>query len=119
MGDLIRCKSSLLRPSALPTEPCVFGLPEVPDAPAATIISGVYPLRDGCGTTPLEGLRKRIRRSPREYSNFSRLCSRMNCNSCAICFNSGVAKLSAALSDPFLDGWFEVFLRVMPVVKAL
>src|ERR1700688_4014773 len=119
MGDLIRCKSSLLRPSAPPAEACWLELADVFDPPPSTIISGAYPLRDCCTTTPLDGLRKRIRRSPREYSNSSRLCSVMNCNSCSICFNSGVAKLSAPLLAALLADDFEVFLRVMPVVRSL
>src|ERR1700686_4703832 len=109
MGDLIRCKSSLLRPSPPPADACWLALANVSGAPPGTIISGAYPLRDCCNTTPLDGLRKRIRRSPREYSNSSRLCSVMNCNSCSICFNSRFAKLSVAL----LATCLEVFLRVM------
>src|SRR5882672_7432221 len=58
-------------------------------------------------TTPADGLRKRIRRSPREYSNSSRLCSVMNCRSSSICWISGLANAPVD---------FEGFFRFMPVL---
>src|SRR5216684_2477618 len=59
-------------------------------------------------TTPVDGLRKRIRRSPREYSNSSRLCSVMNCRSSSICWISGLANAPVD---------FEGFFRFMPVLN--
>src|SRR5882724_321385 len=59
-------------------------------------------------TTPADGLRKRIRRSPREYSNSSRLCSVMNCRSSSICWISGLANAPVD---------FEGFFRFMPVLN--
>src|SRR6267143_5496109 len=59
-------------------------------------------------TTVCDGLRKRIRRSPREYSNSSRLCSVMNCRSSSICWISGLANAPVD---------FEGFFRFMPVLN--
>src|SRR6476661_594399 len=59
-------------------------------------------------TTVCDGFRKRIRRSPREYSNSSRLCSVMNCRSSSICWISGLANAPVD---------FEGFLRFMPVLE--
>src|SRR6267378_138773 len=58
-------------------------------------------------TTVCDGLRKRMRRSPREYSNSSRLCSVMNCRSSSICWISGLANAPVD---------FEGFFRFMPVL---
>src|SRR6266481_3762853 len=59
-------------------------------------------------TTVCDGFRRRIRRSPREYSNSSRLCSVMNCRSSSICWISGLANASVD---------FEGFFRFMPVLN--
>src|SRR6267378_122904 len=59
-------------------------------------------------TTVCDGLRKRMRRSPREYSNSSRLCSVMNCRSSSICWISGLANAPVD---------FEGFFRFMPILE--
>src|SRR5882762_1262934 len=59
-------------------------------------------------TTVCDGLRRRMRRSPREYSNSSRLCSVMNCRSSSICWISGLANAPVD---------FEGFFRFMPVLE--
>src|SRR5277367_5877469 len=60
--------------------------------------------------TPAEGFFSRIFRSPREYSNSSRLCSLIKRRSCSICWTSGLAM--EELSDDF-EGCF----RFMPVKR--
>src|SRR6266446_6808771 len=62
-----------------------------------------------CATTMFaDGFRSRIRRSPREYSNSSKLCSVINRRSCSICCTSGLA-----IDWLFLG--FEGCLGFMPV----
>src|SRR6267143_5605889 len=106
MGDLMRCKSSLERPSegavAAPETACG------PSRDPGTMISGMAMARGPAMRTPAEGLRNRIRRSPLEYSNSSRLCSVMKRRSCSICSISGLAN----------DGVdFEGFFCFMPVLE--
>src|SRR5260370_12723166 len=106
MGDLTRYKSSLERPSAAPgtLSAEVSGFCTEP----GTIISGAATAREAPTTAPADGLRSRMLRSPREYSNSSRLCSVMNWRSCSICWISGLA-------NDGLD--FVGFLRFMPVLN--
>src|ERR1700682_1454196 len=68
---------------------------------------GAGPLPADPTTTVCDGFRKRIRRSPREYSNSSRLCSVMNCRSSSICWISGLANAPVD---------FEGFFRFMPAL---
>src|SRR5277367_4608559 len=74
-----------------------------------TMISGTPIDREYIGT-PADGFFNLIFRSPREYSNSSRLCSLIKRRSCSICWTSGLAieELSAA---------FEGCLRFMPVLE--
>src|SRR5713226_10252273 len=72
------------------------------------MISGKVMVRGAAITTPAEGLRSRMRRSPLEYSNSSRLCSVMKRRSCSICSISGLA-------NDGLD--FEGFFCFMPVLE--
>src|SRR6266852_1832366 len=106
MGDLTRCRSSVERPSAgagtPPADACGASIEP------GTIISGAAITRGAATTTPAEGLRSRIRRSPLEYSNSSRLCSVMKRRSCSICSISGLA------ND---GGHFEGFFCFMPVLE--
>src|SRR5579863_7085640 len=59
-------------------------------------------------TTLVDGFLSRMRKSPLEYSNSSRLCSPMKRRSCSICSISGFA------NEPL---GFEGFLRFMPLSK--
>src|ERR1700674_4089425 len=103
MGDLTRCKSSVDRASEAAAADSVEH--RLLSSEPGTIISGADTDRTAT-RAPAEGFRKRMRKSPREYSNSSRLCSLMNRRSCSIFWISGLA-------NDGLD--FEGFLRFMPV----
>src|ERR1700721_3803894 len=73
------------------------------------MISGSPMGREYIGT-PEDGFFNLIRRSPREYSNSSRLCSLIKRRSCSICWTSGLA-----MEEP--SAGFEGCFRFMPVSK--
>src|SRR5271170_7937057 len=106
MGDLTRCRSSVALGSAAAG---VLGeaAAGLSGTTPGTIISGTPIDREYMGT-PADGFFSRIFRSPREYSNSSRLCSLIKQRSCSICWTSGLAmeELSTA---------FEGCFRFMPV----
>src|SRR5579884_2505658 len=107
MGDLTKCSPSVGRASA--AAPAGFSGAGSSGAGAGapvTMISGIGAFRV---IMPLaEGFFSRIRRSPLEYSNSSRLCSFIFCRSCSICWISGLA-----MDGLLLD--FEGFLGFIPV----
>src|SRR5580693_1420806 len=59
---------------------------------------------------PADGFFSLIRKSPREYSNSSRLCSLIKRRSCSICWTSGLAMEELSFA-------FEGCFRFMPVSK--
>src|SRR5579859_563345 len=71
------------------------------------MISGA-PMDRGIIGMPTEGFFSRIRRSPLEYSNSSRLCSLMKRSNCSICWTSGLSIVELSFT-------FEGCLRFMPV----
>src|ERR1700724_421436 len=68
---------------------------------------GAGPLPEDPTTTVCDGFRQRIRRSSREYSNSSRLCSVMYCRRSSLWWLSGLANAP-------ID--FEGFFRFMPAL---
>src|ERR1700745_3694612 len=78
--------------------------PVAEDNAPATMISGRAFDLAAVNTVPVEGFFNRMRRSPREYSNSSRLCAAMVFRSCSIWSMSG-----PAVDPPQLD--FTPFLR--------
>src|ERR1700687_5342027 len=105
MGDLTKCRSSLDRASLDPAAAALELWPASPE-PVSMVSEAALP-RGAATAAPIKGFRRRIRRSPLEYSNSSRLCSVMNCKSCSICWISGLAN-----AEPDFEG----FLRFMPVL---
>src|SRR6476661_7480269 len=111
MGDFTKCRSSLGRDSAAGVAAPADELVEAARGPA-TMISGADSARGPAITDPDDGFFNRIRRSPREYSNSSRLCSDIVFRSRSICAISGSA------ADPLpLD--FKGFLRFIRFVLEL
>src|SRR5271170_6968798 len=111
MGDLTRCRSSVALGSAAAG---VLGeaAAGLSGTTPGTIISGTPIDREYMGT-PVEGFFSRIFRSPREYSNSSRLCSVIKRRSCSICWTSGLAMDDASAAFEGRLGCF----RFMPVLK--
>src|SRR5215475_6507870 len=73
------------------------------------MISGAGTARGATITGAADGFFSRIRRSPCEYSNSSRLCSLMNFSNCSICWSSEFANIVWAAG-------FGDSLRFMPVL---
>src|SRR5215469_2783016 len=115
MGDLTRNRSSppLTSASAAAAPPlCVPAVPG-PAGDAAGTAPGTMISAEGLGaatTVAVPGFFSRMRKSPREYSNSSRLCSLMKRSNCSICPISGLA------NDP-LSVVFDGFFRFMPILK--
>src|SRR5271165_3349512 len=106
MGDFTRNRSSPPRnsASAIASALCAAGAATAP----GTMISAA-----GLATATIwfaPGFFSRMRKSPREYSNSSRLCSLMNRSNCSICPISGFANY-----EPPLD--FFDFFRFMPLLE--
>src|ERR1700676_212165 len=107
MGDFTKCISSVERPlsgAGVGTEAAGAEPAKVRDSVAvATIISGM----EARVMAPADGFFSRIRKSPCEYSNSSRLCSLMKRSNCSICPISGLANDGLPLA-------FDRFLLFMP-----
>src|SRR5262249_9449220 len=89
MGDFTRWRSSDARDST--GEEVGAAAAGAAGAAPATIISGSETILGAASTTFAEGFLMRIRKSLREYSNSSRLCSDIVRRICSICSNSGGA----------------------------
>src|SRR5437868_11245302 len=110
MGDFTKCRSSADRDSGAGAG--AEGTAGAGGAAAGpgTMISGAANIRCPATETAGDGFFNRIRKSPREYSNSSRLCSLMTCRSCSMCSSSVLANFEFALGA-------EGFLGLMPVLN--
>src|SRR4029077_4363821 len=106
MGDLTKCKSSVARGSGVAGALWEEGAC-LSDAAPGTRISGTPMGRVYIGM-PADGFFNLIFRSPREYSNSSKLCSLIKRRSCSICWTSGLAMEE-------LSAGFEGCFRFIPV----